>query len=185
MKRRITLLDLGGVVFQSTGISNEKIHWSIISQLNYKYGNALNIGEDKFPTFMSEYNELTNQSLSGKTFLELVFNTLEINTELIKMVRSYSEIIIVSDNYRENIEYISKRYEFEKWAIRQFYSFDYKMEKANPLFFEQLLEDLSEYDKTEMIFIDDSQHKIDSAKKNGIKGILFQNNDQIRKALNL
>lgn len=51
------------------------------------------------------------------------------------MVQRVSSIVIVSDNYRENIEYISEKYEFSKWAERQFYSFDYKIEKSNPLFF--------------------------------------------------
>jgi len=112
-QRKITLLDLGGVVFQSTGVSNKKINWEIISRLNKKYGDKLSRGEDKFPDFLNEYNQLTKQSLVGKEFLKEVFNTLEINKELIEMIRKESDIIIVSDNYRENIEYISKRYDFE------------------------------------------------------------------------
>lgn len=177
--QKITLLDLGGVVFQSTGISNQKIDWKLISALNHKYGHDLNIGKDKFPDFMKEYNERTNQSLSGQAFLELVFDTLEINTELIEAIREVSDIIIVSDNYRENIEYISQRFDFESWAIQEIYSFDYQMVKANPLFFKRLLVELKEYDKEQMIFIDDSKNKIESAQKNGIKGLLFENNEQL------
>ncbi len=157
-KHKITLLDLGGVVFQSTGISNNRIHWGVISTLNHKYGHALNIGEDKFPTFLAEYNALTEQSLSGEAFLREVFDTLEINTELINMVRAESEIIIVSDNYRENITYIAQRYDFASWATKQIYSFDYQMEKAHPNFFKKLLIDLAEYSVEEMIYIDDSAH---------------------------
>lgn len=178
-KQRITLLDLGGVVFQSTGRSNDRIDWSTISQLNYKYGHALNIGEDQFPTFMREYNKLTDQDLSGELFLKLVFDTLKINTELIKFLRKDSNIIIVSDNYRENIEYISGRYAFDEWAIHQIYSFDYKMVKADLGFFPRLLEELSDYQKEDMLFIDDSIEKIASAAKSGIKGILFNNNPQV------
>ena len=183
-KRRITLLDLGGVVFQSTGISNEKINWEIISRLNNKYGYELNIGKDRFLDFLEDYNELTNQNLIGKDFLKEVFDTLEINHELIKMIKNESDIVIVSDNYRENIEYISKRYNFENWSIKQIYSFDYQMEKSNPNFFKRLIEELNEYAVEEMIFIDDSNSKIESAKRSGIKGIQYENNEQIRNQLN-
>ena len=183
-KKKIALLDLGGVVFQSTGISNDIINWNIITKLNYKYGYELNIGEDKFDNFLSEYNNLTNQTLTGENFLKDVFDSLQINTELIELVRIDHDIIIVSDNYRENINYISNRYNFKNWSIKQIYSFDYKMVKSNPSFFVMLINELSEYEKKDMIFIDDSISKIESAKKCGITGILYQDNEQIRKELN-
>ncbi len=182
-KKKIILLDLGGVVFQSTGISNQIINWKVITKLNSKYGYELNIGKDKFPDFLSEYNQLTNQTLTGIRFLESLFNTLQMNRELVELIRQKHNIIIVSDNYRENIEYISERYDFKSWAIKQIYSYDYNMVKSNPLFFARLSEELTEYDKKEMLFIDDSQNKIASAEKNGIKGILFQNNEQIKREL--
>lgn len=86
-KRNVVLLDLGGVVFQSTGESNQKIHWSVISKLNDKYGHDLNVGKDKFPDFIEEYNKLTKQNLTGKEFLKEVFDTLKINSELIEIVK--------------------------------------------------------------------------------------------------
>lgn len=184
MSRKITLLDLGGVVFQSSGISNDLINWSIITALNHKYGHHLNIGKDLFPDFMKEYNGLTNQHLSGAEFLVAVFDTLEFNSELVEMVGKDSEIIIVSDNYRENIAYISERYNFASWATQQIYSFDYQMEKSNPLFFKRLLKEISDYDLDQLIFIDDTPKKIESAKANGIKGVLFEGNEVVRKRLN-
>lgn len=177
--RNITLLDLGGVVFQSTGESNERIDWEVITKLNNIYGYELNIGADKFPEFLCDYNIMTNQKLTGDLFLEYVFDTLEINMDLINFLRTNSQIIIVSDNYRENIAYISERFKFSEWAIKQIYSFDYKMVKSDTRFFTRLLEELSEYKIEEMIFIDDSQSKIASARKNGICGVLYKNNAQV------
>jgi len=57
------------------------------------------------------------------------------------------------------------------------------MLKANPKFFEKLLEEIKAYNTEKMIYIDDSISKIKSAEKHGIKGILYQNNEQIRKEL--
>jgi len=173
------LLDLGGVVFGSTGVSNEKIDWSIISKLNERHGTGLNIGEDLFGEFMKDYNQLTNQTLSGDEFLKLVFDTLEFNQELVDFLSEKYETIIVSDNYRENIEYISKRYHFSDWAVQEYYSFDFQMVKAEPDFFKLLLEKIK-VDAHEVFFIDDSIEKIESAKGHGIKGILYENVEQVK-----
>lgn len=177
---KITLLDLGGVVFQSTGSSSDKIKWDIISQLNKKYAPELDRGVDKFSQFLLEYNRLTAQSLSGEMFLEAVFDTLSFNHELIKFIRQQSDIIIVSDNYRENIAYISKRYYFDQWAIQQIYSYEYQMVKASPAFFQRLLEELDEYSAEQLLFIDDNQKNITHAAQFGIAGILYQNNEQLK-----
>lgn len=91
--------------------------------------------------------------------------------------------MIVSDNYIENIEYISKRYNFESGSIKQIYSFDYSMVKSNPEFFSKLTEELNEYKTNDMIFIDDSIGKLESARKSGIKGILYGNNSQVKNEL--
>lgn len=181
--QKITLLDLGGVVFRSTGSSNSGIDWNIISQLNKRYGAQMDLGENRFHDFLAEYNEKTQQTLKGKQFLEKVFDTLKINTELIEFLQTRSHIIIVSDNYRENIAYISERYQFDKWSIKQFYSYDYQMYKSNPDFFKRLLNDLKDLEYEDLIFIDDSQSKLESAMKSGINGILYKHNEQVKTAL--
>lgn len=183
MKDNIILLDLGGVVFQSTGNSTKHIDWKIITELNHIYGYDLNIGEDRFPDFMVDYNQLTAQKLTGDQFLKNLFDTLKINQELIEIVQEYGDIIIVSDNYKENIDYISKRYDFKSWAVAQVYSYNFKMQKSNPLFFEELLSNFKELDQRKLVLIDDSLSKLNSAKQNGIAGIHYQSNQQTKKEL--
>ncbi len=172
------LLDLGGVVFQSTGRSNATIDWAAITELNHRYGHALNIGEDQFPAFMADYNRMTQQQLTGADFLKAVFDTLEMNTELVETLRAKYEIVIVSDNYRENIAYISQRYAFHEWAAQQIYSYDYAMVKGDRAFFQRLL---TEVDRAtdDLLLIDDSPKKLQSALDCGIKGILFRNNELV------
>lgn len=177
------LLDLGGVVFNATGTSNQKIDWGIITQLNHKYGHQLNIGEDVFPLFMLDYNQLTNQTLTGSEFLEFIFDTLSFNSELVDFLKPQFRIYIVSDNYKENIAYISQRYHFATWAEKQFYSFDFQLEKSNPLFFQRLL-DTIKLKPEELLFIDDSKSKIESAEQSGIRGVLFENNEQLYLKIN-
>lgn len=176
------LLDLGGVVFQSTGKSNEKIDWDIINQLNEKYGHDLNTGKSRLTNFLSEYSYMTNQFLGENEFLSGIFDTLDFNQELIDLLKSRYEIIVVSDNYRENIEYISERFKFSEWAREEIYSYDYQMFKSNKKFFKRLLEEVG-VAKEELLLIDDSQSKIDSAASSGIKGILFESTSQIEKII--
>lgn len=172
------LLDLGGVVFQSTGTSNERIHWDVITKLNYRYGHQLNVGEDLFGAFMQDYNAMTAQQLSGDAFLKAVFDTLAFNHELVNFLQKSWPIYILSDNYRENIAYISQRYHFDRYFERQFYSFDFALTKENPEIFRKVLQEL-DMSAEDFIFIDDSPHKLDSALAVGMKGIQFQDNAQL------
>ena len=172
------LLDLGGVVFNSTGVSNAKIDWKIISQLNEKYGHQLNLGDISVAPFLAEYNQITNQDLIETDFLKNIFDTLSFNQELVKFLQErFTNIFILSDNYRENIEYISKRYFFKNWCHQEFYSFDFKMTKSNPQIFQLVLDKLG-LPADEILFIDDYPNHISNAKKMGIKGICFKDNEQ-------
>lgn len=176
---KAVLLDLGGVVFQSSGISNVQIQWPVITQLNYKYGHELNVGADLFPNFLRDYNQMTQQQLEGSRLLKLIFDSLEFNEELLALLGSQFPIIIASDNYRENIEYISQRFKFNQWAVAQFYSFDLALEKTDPGFFTSVLERIP-YKADDLLFIDDSPHKIAAAQQVGIQGIVYRDNKQIR-----
>lgn len=183
MNKQPLLLDLGGVVFESTGVSNEKIDWRIISQLNNKYGHELNIGADVFPSFLQDYNRLTNQSLSPAVFLEVIWETLRFNKALIEFLLPDFDIYILSDNYRENIEYISKKYNFKDWATGQFYSFEFGMGKEKVEIFHKVIEALP-YSANQLLFVDDSQYKIDNARLAGINSILFVSNEDLFESLN-
>lgn len=173
MKKPPILLDLGGVTFQATGTSNELIDWSEVSPLNRKYGGGLSTGEVPLSTFLAEYNAATNQGLGEQEFLEAIWDTLEMNTELVDYLKTRYSIIIVSDNYRENIEYMAKRFDFDSWASQQIYSYDYGILKEEPAFFERLIKDLP-YAPEELTLIDDSPHKLAAAATVGIKGVLYR-----------
>ncbi|MEE9373285.1 MAG: NIF family HAD-type phosphatase [Saprospiraceae bacterium] len=174
---KVILLDLGGVVFQYSSESNEKIRWDIIHLLKDKYGNELNVGTARLTKILSEYSHLTNQYLGEREFLSGIFNTLYFNKDLIKTLKTNYKIIIVSDNNEENISYISERYDFAKWAIDQIYSFDYQMVKSDKNFFKRLVVEVG-FEKEEMVLIDNQQRNIDSASACGIAGILYRGNEE-------
>lgn len=180
---KVVLLDLGGVVFNSTGKESSKINWSIISKLNEKYGYDLDIGKDLFSNFLEEYNQETNQNLEEEDFLKSIFDTLDFNNELVNFLKEKFKIVILSDNYRENINYISKRYNFSDWAYKEFYSFDFGKIKSDKSLFLDVLEKLDEKPEN-CIFIDDYEINIKNAKELGINGILFENNKKVFEKIN-
>ena len=171
-------LDLGGVVFGASGRESGLIKWEHISALNKIYGHGLNLGEDLFADFLTDYNQLTGHNLAGETFLESIFDTLDFNQELVDHLRTRFHLHILSDNYRENIQYIAQRYHFDQWSERQFYSFQYGLTKSDAKLFEMVLEDLGQAAE-EVILIDDDAGNLAIAASCGIRGIQFVNNQQV------
>ncbi len=178
----VILLDLGGVTFGSTGINIPGIEWKIISELNYKYGSEMCVGKNVFPEFMKEYNSRMNLDWSGEKFLVEIWKTLTFNNELVYDVLAGYDIYIASDNYKENIDYISPIYKFSEWSIKQYMSCDLKCEKGNILFWKKLLEDIN-IPASKLLLIDDSDYKLEAAAQVGIRGLLYKDNSQLVKEL--
>lgn len=172
----ILLLDLGGVVFTSSGAYNSKIDWNIINELNEVYAHDMNIGKDVFPDFLNDYNLKKDVQLSGYEFLDHLFTTISFNEELVSFAKAHFRVFIVSDNYRENIEFINRKYHLASWAEKQFYSYNLGSVKEKAEFFHKLISELSE-PIDQMVLVDDSPLKLNSAQKTGIKSILHTGNN--------
>jgi len=175
------LLDLGGVVFNYSGRESETIKWDVVLELNVKF-DKLSLGEDTLENYLAEYNNRTNQSLAPKEFLREIWDTLDYNEELLKYLSQNYLIYILSDNYRENIEYINKRFNLSNYCEGQFYSYDYGMTKRNPEIFRKVLLDIGKPIE-EFTFIDDSDYKIESAQSIGLKSVLYENNQSLFDAI--
>ena len=57
------------------------------------------------------------------------------------------------------------------------------MYKFLPVFFYHLLYDLYELEYDDLVFIDDSRSKLESAIQNGINGVSYKHNEQVMEAL--
>lgn len=182
-QHRTILLDLGGVVFLPSKVDHPKVNWPIIHQLNAIYAKDLNLGADVFPGFMKEYNALTQQELSGDEFLDQVFQSVAFNEELLQILKPLGDIIIVSDNYKENIVYMEKHFGIADWSVEQRYSYDFELFKSDPTFFERLLEEIPALNNKELILIDDVMNNIESAAVHGIKGICYKDNESLKEGL--
>ena len=168
-------LDLGGVVFTSSQETVSSVRWDVVNNLNYIYGHDLNIGRDVFPKFLNDYNSKAGTSFTTFEFLDHLFTTITYNEELVSFVKAHFSIIITSDNYRENIQFINKRYNISSWAKEQYYSYDFEIEKSDSNFFRKLLKKVN-VPIDSIVFIDDSLAKIRSAESCGIYSIQHLDN---------
>ena len=99
------------------------------------------------------------------------------NRELVEWLKPRFRLFILSDNYRENIAFISQRFHFADWTEGQYYSFDFELDKTNPEIFRLVLEDLG-LKGSSVFYLDDDPGNIERAAAFRVKGVQFTNNEQ-------
>lgn len=124
--------------------------------------------------------------------LEYWFKTEDVrNEELLKIISDIREqgipCYLATDQEKHRAEYM-KNVMFKDLFGGYFVSSELGVTKTDPKFFELVLGHLGEQypdlKPDEIIFYDDSQSKVDTAKGLGIDARLFTANDQVRELLN-
>jgi phosphoglycolate phosphatase-like HAD superfamily hydrolase len=104
--------------------------------------------------------------------------------ELIKLLSSDYDIILMTDHCREWIKYIEDQHEFMKLFSRKYFSFKTGLIKSDQEAFSTLMQ-IKKLDPEEVLFIDDNPNNIWTAEQVGIRGILFKDQTQFEKSLSL
>lgn len=124
--------------------------------------------------------------------LDYWFKTEDVrNEELLNLIGELKDksipCYLATDQEKYRAEYM-KNVMFKDSFSDYFVSADLGVTKTDPRFFELVLEKLRvqypDLKPSEVIFFDDSQSKVDTAKALGIDARLFQSNDQVRELLN-
>lgn len=178
------IFDLGGVLLKGTPSSFLKKEL-----LNNKEYNMLLSFFDNW-----ENLDLGNESLEDKflkckidnKYKNILLNYYEkrdINMDLINLSKKLKsngyKLYILSDNNKESSEYYksNKLFDsFDGWVI----SCDYKTVKKDGRLFEIMLEKYN-LKPNECFFIDDNTVNVEVAKRYGIKGFVYNENDDITK----
>lgn len=136
--------------------------------------------------------ELWRWSGTTDELLEYWFKTEDVRNEgLLKLIANLKEkdvsCYLATDQEKYRAEYM-KSVMFKDLFSGYFVSAELGVTKTDPRFFELVLESLkAQYPALkpdEVIFFDDSQSKVDTAKSVGIDARLFETNDQIKDLLN-
>ncbi len=101
---------------------------------------------------------------------------------IINALKENYNLILLSDHVKEWMDYIFENNEELKIFNHKYFSYDIKRLKSDEGTFEYIINDLS-IKPEETIFIDDYESNVQIANKNGIKGIIFKDAEQLKKEL--
>jgi len=91
-------------------------------------------------------------------------------------------VAVLSDNIKEGVEYLNKKYNLDKEFDACVYSFEYGVLKPDSRLLSILLNKL-QVEKYEVIIIDNSAINVESFRENGVKAIQFRSFKQVKEEL--
>ncbi|MFX0000434.1 MAG: HAD-IA family hydrolase [Candidatus Hermodarchaeota archaeon] len=182
------IFDLGGVYFTpGSYLAIEKIREI------YDIKNEKLLREFFSDTPNSEGHLLRKGLMTMDEFEEKLFSKLEINKrerkhtryiwfgsycihygieDLIKSLKKKYRLLIFSGNVRERVEYLDNKCDFLKYFDDAVFSFDYKKNKDDIEFYEELIKHIK-CKPSETILIDDEKKNVKMARSLGFKGIHY------------
>ena len=188
------IFDLGGVYFTD----GTKRAIDIISQeWNLDQKEVANVFKGKIGTDYREnkisHDEFWKQAKEALKINEATDKLAQIwlegyvpinNTvELIKELKENGyEILYLSDNVQERIDYLENKYHFLQYFNSGVFSHIVGVRKPNPKIYQLALEQ-SSYPAKNCVYIDDKPELLEEAKKLGMETIVFINPDDTRKQL--
>lgn len=111
------------------------------------------------------------------------YELVDATRDLILDLKQKYKVYYLSDSVKERIVDLEKRYHFTIWFDGGIYSHEVGVRKPNPEVYKIILRKF-DLKAEEAIFIDDKEKNLVPARKLGIKTILFENAEQLKKELN-
>ena len=101
---------------------------------------------------------------------------------LVRRLRKDYKVAVMSNNIKERVLYLNKRYGLDKEFDAYVYSYQYCLMKPDPRLIDITFEKLG-VSKEEVIIIDDRIEVVESIKKLKIKTLLFTSVEQIERKI--
>lgn len=121
-----------------------------------------------------EYRELITSAYKDFTkYVALIDDTYT----LIKKLNKEGYNLYLASNFSEKVYDVVKRFSLNKFFKGHVFSYEEKVVKPSVEFFDIMLKRYS-LDPGECVFIDDLTENVDGAKKTGIHGFVFKNNQK-------
>jgi len=182
------IFDLGGVYFtRGTSLAIEKIKeiYDIKDEKMLKEIFSDNLNSEGN---LIRRGLITIDEFEEKLFLKLNINRKEKNhtryiwfgsycphygiEELLQKLKNNYRLIIFSGNVRERIEYLEKKCNFLKYFDDTVFSFDYKMNKNEPEFYQELIKHI-QCGPSEALLIDNEKKNLKIARSFGLNGLHY------------
>jgi putative hydrolase of the HAD superfamily len=182
MKNKIYMFDADGVVIQSQMFSDKyaqefNINISELDNFFKTDFQACLVGKSDLKIVIKPWLEKWNWSKSVDEFLDYWFKAEHnVNFELIETIRELREkklkCVLATNQEKYRLEYMKKEMDFETTFDKIYSSNLIGFKKPAPPYYRYIINDLNE-NPSNIIFYDDRQENIESAKSLGINSILY------------
>lgn len=169
----VALMDTQGfakTIAERHGMTAEKFHEI---ELGHRIKNNAGLLTDL--QYVKAINNDLGLKLNKKEFFrEFLEGFVKMNSELIEIIKKLKnnyKIIMLTNNNEAFMNYI-KAVEFSRLFNKIYNSYDHKMAKPDPKFFNKVLKD-NKLQAEECIFVDDNENNIKSAKQLGFKTVHY------------
>lgn len=190
---KAVISDLGGV-FLNRGI------WKFWGYLEGKFGIGAEKAKNSFLKFYKPYfsGDISEEEFWNKFLLDIelkedwlglramLLDFFEPNGGMIELYKELrkdgKKLILLSDQTKEWWPFLNNKFKIESYFDSTIVSALVGINKPDPKIYEIAVE-ASGVKPEECIFIDDLEHNLEPAEKMGIKTILFEDSDQLKREL--
>lgn len=190
---RAIIFDIGGVVLipktfhplageyaGMMGLKEEEVYGVLV-----KYWRMWKLEKIKESEFFENLTRDLKVETDKNRLREMMYSVPKMDEDVLsltKKLRRRYEIFALTNHVREFFEFLDRRHGLEGMFSRIFKSYETKLAKPDPRFYEYVLKEIGRKAE-ECVFIDDREDNIRSAKELGIRAILHENAERTVKEL--
>lgn len=190
------IFDLGGVVF-TNGTKRFSEHLAEKYQVDVEkakaildksdIGNAYRTGKmtrDEFWDAVKKELQLTEHTdVLEQKWID-VYIVIEETKEIVQNLAKKYKVYFLSDNVKERVGAIDKKYNFKSWFHGGVFSHEVGIRKPHPDIYKIALEKTG-LPEEEVLFIDDKANNLIPAKELGMQTLLFETPEKLQKDLQM
>lgn len=186
------IFDVGGVLcmlddigFRNAIYKRYDVNEEQFTAVELENRRKLDAGEITAAQHLANIGKALGIQIDAEEYWKLRFDFVQINTELLELVRKlkpHYQVFILSNNSKPFADYLASIPGFMELFDRSLFSFQVKLKKPNPEFFQKLLEGTG-VPPSACIFIDDRADLVTAAGGFGMHAILYTSNAALTDAL--
>jgi HAD superfamily hydrolase (TIGR01509 family) len=150
------------------------------------YGKEMNqykLGKINSTEFWKNIYKQNKIIIPKKILIKKLYNLYQPNVNVLNFIKELHnnkkiELFIFSNNITDRIDYLKKKYNYNKYFSEEFYSYEYGLAKPDIRFYQQVKKKIN---SKRIIFIDDKKINLRVGRKTGFKCINYQSEEKLIK----
>lgn len=187
------VFDLFGVIL-SSGFESAMTELESLFGIDYKYLKPVyekweipfDKGEINSKQFWDKISKDLQMQINWKQANNTVLNSYKSVDQTIEVVKRYKDVLplyLMSNTRSEWYKYLDNKFNFSRYFVKEFLSFEYGIIKPNPNFYKCVIDYIG-IPRNEIIYIDDKLENVHSGKKLIPNSIQFHNSYEVENLIN-